>query len=186
MSLSCMMASLLDPPAWRNLDPPAQLAPSEEVRLGKPDLLLRGILNYVPAGIFSAGGEDTGLDDYATRRDLCQPNGKRCWRGSCTIRSIRSWSRARERARDLCQELNATREGQHGRAAAILRELFGAGGDDVWMQPPFFCDYGVEHPLGQEVFFQFQLRGAGRVPGDDRRLTRCLARRCRSTRPRIR
>jgi maltose O-acetyltransferase len=47
---------------------------------------------------------------------------------------------ARDRARDLCQDLNSTREAQQEERRRILRELFGAGGDDVWMQPPFFCD----------------------------------------------
>lgn len=43
----------------------------------------------------------------------------------------------RERARGPCQALNATRESQHDERRAILRDLFGAGGDSVWMQPPF-------------------------------------------------
>src|SRR3954469_25597334 len=63
--------------------------------------------------------------------------------------------RARDRARDLCQELNATREGQQEERRRILRELFGAGGDTVWMQPPFFCDYGSNIRLGERVFFNF-------------------------------
>ena len=61
----------------------------------------------------------------------------------------------RERARDLCWELNATREGQQEARRKILRELFGAGGDDVWMQPPFFCDYGANIRLGKKCFFNF-------------------------------
>jgi maltose O-acetyltransferase len=61
----------------------------------------------------------------------------------------------RERARDLCQTLNATREGQHEERRAILRDLFGRGGDTVWMQPPFFCDYGSNIELGERVFFNF-------------------------------
>ena len=61
----------------------------------------------------------------------------------------------RERARDLCQELNATREARARAARRILRELFGAGGDTVWMQPPFFCDYGSNIELGERVFFNF-------------------------------
>jgi maltose O-acetyltransferase len=63
--------------------------------------------------------------------------------------------RARDRARDLCQELNATREAQQEERRRILRELFGAGGDDVWMQPPFFCDYGSNILLGKKCFFNF-------------------------------
>jgi maltose O-acetyltransferase len=62
---------------------------------------------------------------------------------------------ARDRARDLCQDLNATREGQREERRRILRELFGAGGDDVWMQPPFFCDYGTNIRLGTKCFFNF-------------------------------
>ena len=62
---------------------------------------------------------------------------------------------ARERARDLCQALNATREGEVEPRRAILRELFGRGGDTVWMQPPFFCDYGANIELGKRVFFNF-------------------------------
>lgn len=62
---------------------------------------------------------------------------------------------ARERARDLCQALNATRETEQNKRRRILSELFGAGGDTVWMQPPFFCDYGSNIELGERVFFNF-------------------------------
>ena len=62
---------------------------------------------------------------------------------------------ARTRARDLCQELNATRESEERRRRVLLTELFGAGGDSVWMQPPFFCDYGANITLGERVFFNF-------------------------------
>jgi maltose O-acetyltransferase len=61
----------------------------------------------------------------------------------------------RERARDSCQALNATREQQHEERRRILRDLFGKGGDSVWMQPPFFCDYGDNIELGERVFFNF-------------------------------
>ena len=61
----------------------------------------------------------------------------------------------RERARDLCQDLNATRESQEGERRRILRALFGKGGDSVWLQPPFFCDYGTNIELGERVFFNF-------------------------------
>ena len=61
----------------------------------------------------------------------------------------------RVRARDLCQSLNATREVHQGERRRILKQLFGAGGDTVWMQPPFFCDYGTNIELGERVFFNF-------------------------------
>jgi maltose O-acetyltransferase len=62
---------------------------------------------------------------------------------------------ARNRARDLCQDLNATREADADERRRILKALFGAGGDSVWMQPPFFCDYGANIELGERVFFNF-------------------------------
>ena len=61
----------------------------------------------------------------------------------------------RARARDLCQTLNATREADQDERRRILRALFGRGGDTVWMQPPFFCDYGINIELGERVFFNF-------------------------------
>ena len=62
---------------------------------------------------------------------------------------------ARARARDLCQDLNATRESEEDERRGILRALFGKGGDTVWMQPPFYCDYGENIRLGERVFFNF-------------------------------
>ncbi len=62
---------------------------------------------------------------------------------------------ARQRARDLCQALNATAEAQHQERRRILCSLFGLGGDTTWMQPPFFCDYGSNIELGERVFFNF-------------------------------
>jgi maltose O-acetyltransferase len=63
--------------------------------------------------------------------------------------------RDRDRARDLCQTLNATRESEQEIRREILKQLFGKGGDSVWMQPPFFCDYGSNIELGERVFFNF-------------------------------
>jgi maltose O-acetyltransferase len=62
---------------------------------------------------------------------------------------------ARDRARELCQALNAMPEADQPGRRRILRELFGAGGGSVWMQPPFFCDYGSNIELGERVFFNF-------------------------------
>jgi maltose O-acetyltransferase len=63
--------------------------------------------------------------------------------------------RARDRARDLCQDLNATREADREARRRILTDLFGSGGASVWMQPPFYCDYGSNILLGERVFFNF-------------------------------
>ena len=62
---------------------------------------------------------------------------------------------ARTRARDLCQALNATIEGDPDARRRIVRKLFARGGESVWMQPPFYCDYGSNIELGERVFFNF-------------------------------
>jgi maltose O-acetyltransferase len=62
---------------------------------------------------------------------------------------------ARDRARDLCHQLNASRERDADLRRLVLAELLGRGGDTVWMQPPFFCDYGSNIFLGQRVYFNF-------------------------------
>ena len=62
---------------------------------------------------------------------------------------------ARERARNLCCDLNCTRDAQATERRRILEELIGSGGDSVGMQPPFYCDYGANIHLGTRVFFNF-------------------------------
>jgi maltose O-acetyltransferase len=61
----------------------------------------------------------------------------------------------RNRARVLCQSLNATTEPEQDERRLILEDLFGAGGETVWMQPPFYCDYGSNIALGMRVYFNF-------------------------------
>jgi maltose O-acetyltransferase len=61
----------------------------------------------------------------------------------------------RKRARELCAALNVAPDANHDERRRILRELFGVGGDSVWMQPPFYCDYGSNIELGERVFFNF-------------------------------
>ena len=86
-------------------------------------------------------------DDHRAPEDACGRTLRSAW--------TPSWWRGRTRARDLCQALNATREADDEERRRILGELFGAGGDSVWMQPPFFCDYGSNIELGERVFFNF-------------------------------
>jgi maltose O-acetyltransferase len=61
----------------------------------------------------------------------------------------------RYRARDLCQKLNASRDEEEEVRRDLCRQIFGKGGDSVWMQPPFYCDYGSNIELEERVFFNF-------------------------------
>ena len=62
---------------------------------------------------------------------------------------------ARTRAHDLCYALNATRDRDEAERRRIVRDLFATGGEDVWVQPPFFCDLGTNITLGARVYFNF-------------------------------
>jgi maltose O-acetyltransferase len=60
----------------------------------------------------------------------------------------------RERCRTLCKAFNETREDEQEERRRVLAELFGHP-SDVWIQPPFYCDYGTNITLGQKVYFNF-------------------------------
>jgi maltose O-acetyltransferase len=62
---------------------------------------------------------------------------------------------ARNRARELCHDFNATRPSEQVTRRQILEKLFARGGDTVWLEPPFFCDYGSNIFLGERVYFNF-------------------------------
>lgn len=63
---------------------------------------------------------------------------------------------ARARARSLLQRFNqsGTDEGELRRS--LLTQLLGKTGDGVYIEPPFFCDYGSNIYLGERVYMNFQ------------------------------
>lgn len=58
-------------------------------------------------------------------------------------------------ARKLLHTLNHAEPGDAERMRNVCRELFGSGGDTVWLEPPFRCDYGTNIYLGEKVYFNF-------------------------------
>lgn len=61
----------------------------------------------------------------------------------------------RMRTRLLVKELNDTREDQTEERTRILTELIPNAGAGLWLQPPFYCDYGSNMIVGERVFFNF-------------------------------
>jgi maltose O-acetyltransferase len=55
----------------------------------------------------------------------------------------------------LLKRLNETAENEPELRADILKQLLPSAGDGLWIQPPFFCDYGYNIKLGEKVFFNF-------------------------------
>jgi maltose O-acetyltransferase len=64
-------------------------------------------------------------------------------------------SAARVRARRMVQRYNALDPAASDEKAALLKDLFAAVGARVGIEPPFFCDYGENISVGDEVFANF-------------------------------
>ncbi|CUA79406.1 sugar O-acetyltransferase [Anoxybacillus suryakundensis] len=61
----------------------------------------------------------------------------------------------REHARKLTRLLNETLETEHERRVSLLKELFGSTGEHVYIEPPFYCDYGYNIHVGENFFANF-------------------------------
>jgi maltose O-acetyltransferase len=61
----------------------------------------------------------------------------------------------RLRARELMHELNAIGPDEGDRRRALFAQLFGRVGANFWLEPPFYCDYGGNILLGDNIFFNY-------------------------------
>ena len=64
-------------------------------------------------------------------------------------------SAERRRARLLTKALNDTSDEQQDERAKLIRQLIPNAGEDLWIEPPFHCDYGSNITLGDRVYFNF-------------------------------
>ncbi len=64
-------------------------------------------------------------------------------------------SEERMRTRLLIKALNDTREDQTEERTRLLKELIPQAQAGLWLQPPFYCDYGSNMIVGEKVFFNF-------------------------------
>ena len=61
----------------------------------------------------------------------------------------------RRKARLTMQALNATRDDACAERTSLLQQLLPNAGSKLWIEPPFYCDYGEHIALGNNVFFNF-------------------------------
>lgn len=61
----------------------------------------------------------------------------------------------RHRARMLFQKVNQMTDADKEERNKLIYELMGSAGDGLWIEPPFFCDYGYNIHLGEKVFMNF-------------------------------
>lgn len=62
--------------------------------------------------------------------------------------------RERKRARMLFHKFNHSSDDQSELREEILEELLGVS-NEVYIEPPFFCDYGYNIEIGKNVFLNF-------------------------------
>lgn len=61
----------------------------------------------------------------------------------------------RREARRLIKAFNDMPHVQLDERLRLLKELIPASGAGVWIEPPFYCDYGSNITLGERVYFNF-------------------------------
>ncbi|MVT08262.1 sugar O-acetyltransferase [Chitinophaga tropicalis] len=64
-------------------------------------------------------------------------------------------SKERTNARLLLKKLNDASPDDNETMTDALQELIPNAGKDLWIQPPFYCDYGYNIEVGDKVFFNF-------------------------------
>lgn len=61
----------------------------------------------------------------------------------------------RRRTRLLLKKLNDSGDNETELRAGLLEDLIGKAGAGLWIEPPFYCDYGSNIQTGDKVFFNF-------------------------------
>ena len=62
----------------------------------------------------------------------------------------------RQEARGFLDELNrSVQDVKDAERLALCHKLFSKVGDGLWLQPPFYCDYGKNIEVGSDVYFNF-------------------------------
>ncbi len=76
----------------------------------------------------------------------------------------------RATAHRLCAEFNATLETEENKRGKILRKLLPNAAEGVYLQGPFYCDYGNNIKIGKNFYANFNLTVLDSCPveiGDD-------------------
>ncbi len=64
-------------------------------------------------------------------------------------------SAEREKTRLLVQRINNLNENHKKERIKLMYELLDKSGNDLWIEPPFFCDYGYNIHLGNNVYMNY-------------------------------
>ena len=63
----------------------------------------------------------------------------------------------RLRGKELMYEFNHTRPSEFDKRMALMKQMFGKVGNDVWIEPPIYFAYGSNISIGDNVYINFNL-----------------------------
>ncbi len=73
----------------------------------------------------------------------------------------KAWLDGLEEEREQCKqkiyEFNMLPPSGRDRIPALLKDLFGKTGEELWIEPPFHCDYGWNIEVGENFFANYNL-----------------------------
>ena len=65
--------------------------------------------------------------------------------------------KARIRAKLLCRKFNDLMPDESEKRVEVIKELLGKAGENVWIEQPFFCDYGTNIEVGENFYANYNL-----------------------------
>lgn len=87
--------------------------------------------------------------------DLKRTNRERMLAGEPYNPFDRTLRAERQKARQLLSRLNGLTGAEQAELKEVISQLLGKTGKQIWIEPPFFCDYGSNIELGDRVFINF-------------------------------
>jgi galactoside O-acetyltransferase len=63
----------------------------------------------------------------------------------------------RLKGKELMYEFNHTRPSEIDKRMALMKQMFGKVGNDVWIEPPIYFAYGSNISIGDNVYINFNL-----------------------------
>lgn len=73
-------------------------------------------------------------------------------RGENYLASDKELVAERTKAKNICLDFNATRHQEADKRNFFLKILFGKKGEKIHIEPPFFCDYGYNIEVGNNLY----------------------------------
>ena len=75
--------------------------------------------------------------------------------GKLYIAQDKELTQDNKNARRLTRLFNQTNEDEFDTRIAYLKELFGSTGENIWIEPTFYCDYGCHIFIGENFYANY-------------------------------